>query len=299
MSKKPEKVALCIRGRDDRIFDTVVHTLLIIMSLFFVLPFLNVISQSISESSHVIKGDVYFWPRGFSLEAFEVMFVDSEIPRAFMNSVFVCSVGCVLSVTMTAIAAYPIVFSRAPGRKLYSMLIMITHWFSAGLVPGFIVMTRYGLLDSYAGLILMGLISAYNVLVVKSFYYSIPINLVESARIDGAKEPWILFRLVMPLSKPVLATVAMWVIVQHWNNYLMPSIYLKTPEKFTLQLVLRNMIAAKVMDAETTMASSDTMGLASQIKYAAVVISMLPMLCIYPFFQRFFVKGVMIGAVKG
>ena len=166
------------------------------------------------------------------------------------------------------------------------------------MVPTFVVMSQYGLVDSQWSLILLSLISAYNVLVVRAFYQSIPMSLVEAARIDGGNEIWILFRLILPLAKPVLATVAMWVIVGHWNDYLNASIYLKSSDKYTLQLVLRGMLAERAMNAESAADEWQNLGLGSQLKYATVVISMIPMLCIYPFFQRYFVKGIMIGAVK-
>ena len=287
-----------IQSRDDKVFDAVVHAILIILSLFFLLPFLNVLSLSISESQHVVRGDVYFWPNGLSFEAYREMLDSMDIVRAFLNSVFLAAVGCILSVLFTAIAAYPLVFSNAPGKKAYSIMIMITYWFSGGMVPTFVVMSQYGLVDSQWSLILLSLISAYNVLVVRAFYQSIPMSLVEAARIDGGNEIWILFRLILPLAKPVLATVAMWVIVGHWNDYLNASIYLKSSDKYTLQLVLRGMLAERAMNAESAADEWQNLGLGSQLKYATVVISMIPMLCIYPFFQRYFVKGIMIGAVK-
>lgn len=162
-------------------------------------------------------------------------------------------------------------------------------------MPTFVVVSKYGLVDSYWSLILLSLISAYNVLVIKAYYVGLPKSLVESARIDGANDWLILFRIIIPLAKPALATVAMWIIVGHWNNYLGAAIYIKSPEKYTLQLVLRDMLAqSKLVNGE----GSD-IGESEQLRYAVCTVAMLPMLAIYPFFQRYFVKGVMIGAVKG
>ena len=200
---------------------------------------------------------------------------------------------------MTAMAAYPLVFSDVPGKKIYSLMIMLTMWFDGGMVPTFVTMSKYGLVDNLWVLILLSLVSAYNVMVVKAFYTSLPMSLIEAARIDGANDPYILFRIVVPLAKPVLATVALWVIVGHWNAYLTPLIYMRSDTNYTLQLKLQQLLAGNTMDAESIAENWQIRGLNEQLKYATVVIAMIPMLVIYPFFQRFFVKGVMIGAVKG
>lgn len=299
MQKHQVSKAHGIRSNDDRTMDIIVHTLLILLTLFFLFPFLNVLSLSISESSHVLKADVLFWPRGLSFEAHKKMFNDLTIVHAFGNSVFVAAVGCIFSLLMTAMAAYPLVFSDVPGKKIYSLMIMLTMWFDGGMVPTFVTMSKYGLVDNLWVLILLSLVSAYNVMVVKAFYTSLPMSLIEAARIDGANDPYILFRIVVPLAKPVLATVALWVIVGHWNAYLTPLIYMRSDTNYTLQLKLQQLLAGNTMDAESIAENWQIRGLNEQLKYATVVIAMIPMLVIYPFFQRFFVKGVMIGAVKG
>ena len=296
MEEKPlrsQNAGQAIRGHDDVIFDIVSHSLLILLSLFFLLPFVSVMARSFSSPSHVIRGDVYFWPKDFSLAGYKSVLTGSKFITSFVNTLLLSVGGCVLSLLLTAVAAYPLAFSDAPGKKLYNLLIMITHFFGAGLVPTFVVMSRYQLVDSYWALILLALISAYNVLVIKAFYLGLPMSLVESARMDGANDVFILFRIILPLSKPVLATVAMWIIVGHWNNYLNAAIYIKSPERFTLQLLLREMMSHSALIEE------NNTGAAEQLRYASCAVSMLPMLAIYPFFQRFFVKGVMIGAVKG
>ena len=299
MQKHQVSKAHGIRSNDDRTMDIIVHTLLILLTLFFLFPFLNVLSLSISESSHVLKADVLFWPRGLSVEAYKKMLNDLTIVHAFGNSVFVAAVGCIFSLLMTAMAAYPLVFSDVPGKKIYSLMIMLTMWFDGGMVPTFVTMSKYGLVDNLWVLILLSLVSAYNVMVVKAFYTSLPMSLIEAARIDGANDPYILFLIVVPLAKPVLATVALWVIVGHWNAYLTPLIYMRSDTNYTLQLKLQQLLAGNTMDAESIAENWQIRGLNEQLKYATVVIAMIPMLVIYPFFQRFFVKGVMIGAVKG
>lgn len=295
----PSSTKRMIRSRDDRIMDAVIHTLLIILTLFFLFPFLNVLSLSVSESSHVLKADVLFWPRGLSFTAYEKMLSDTTIVHSFLNTVFVAAVGCICSLIVTAMAAYPLVFTDVPGKKIYSLMIMLTMWFDGGMVPTFVTISKYGLVDSLWVLILLSLVSAYNVMVVKAFYTSLPMSLIEAARIDGANDPYILFRIVVPLAKPVLATVALWVIVGHWNAYLTPTIYLRSSDHYTLQMKLQQLLSGNTMDTESIAENWQFRGLNEQLKYATVVIAMLPMMMIYPFFQRFFVKGVMIGAVKG
>ena len=293
MKTKPWQGSRAIRGRDDVIFDAVAHTLLAILSLFFLLPFINVIALSLSAPEHVIRGDVYFWPKNLSLTGYSKVLTGGKFVTSFANTFLLAVGGCVLSLLLTAVAAYPLVFSDAPGKKLYNLLIMITHFFNAGLVPTFVVMSRYKLVDTYWALILLSLIGAYNVLVVKAFYLGMPRSLVESARIDGANDLLILCRIVIPLAKPALATVAMWIIVGHWNNYLGAAIYIKSPERYTLQLLLRDMMS------QASLIEENNIGISEQLRYASCVVAMIPMLVIYPFFQRYFVKGVMIGAVKG
>lgn len=200
---------------------------------------------------------------------------------------------------MTAVAAYPLIFSDFRFRKLYSILIMFTMWFNGGIVPTYIVMSRYKLVDNMWVLILNSLISAYHVLVLKSFYASIPKEMVESAKIDGANDFRILFQIIIPLSKAALATIALWVIVLHWNDYLNPLIYMRSTENYTLQLIMREMVLSSEISSMFDVGNMDRAAISDQFKNAVVVVVMAPMIIIYPFFQKYFVKGVMVGAVKG
>ena len=203
------------------------------------------------------------------------------------------------------IAAYPLAFGQFYGKKIYSIIIMFTMWFQGGIVPLFLAIQNLGLYDTLWALILNGLISAYNVVIIRSYFDSIPISVVESARIDGANDFTILFRLIIPLSKPVLATVALWVIVGHWNDYMNPLILISSTSKQTLQLKLKSLVLAaesSTSNLSTLSQTTDHKGVAAlstQVKNAVLVVSMVPMIVIYPFIQRFFVSGVMLGSVKG
>ena len=204
----------------------------------------------------------------------------------------------------TCIAAYPLAFAEFYGKKVYTMVIMFTMWFNAGVVPMFLTIRALGVYDTLWALILNTLISAYNVVIIRSYFSSIPYSVVESARIDGANDYQILIRLIIPLSKPVLATVALWIIVGHWNDYMTPLILISSKKNKTLQLVLKEL----VLNAETSTSnlasvnSSNNTGVAAlstQIRNGVLVVSMVPMIAIYPFLQKFFVSGVMLGSVKG
>lgn len=284
--------------REDMVFSVFTHCFLIICSAFFLFPLLNVVAQSFSDNYHIIRGDVILLPKGFNLDAYAKLFSTDVVMSAYLNTILIAVGGCVLGLIMTAVAAYPLVFAEFKMKKIYSAGIMFTMWFSGGLIPTYIVMQRYGLLDSAFSLIFNSLIGAYNVLIMKSYFTTIPSSLIESARIDGASDPFILFRIVIPLAKASLATIALWIIVGYWNDYLTPLTFLKSQEKYTLQLVLRELLNASRMDAETAGGLGQER-LSEQLRYAVVVFSMLPIVAVYPFFQKYFVKGVMIGAVKG
>ena len=288
-----------IRSRDDKIIDAVVYTVLFVLFICFLLPFMNIISLSISNQYAIMSGSVSFLPIGFNLASYIKLINTSIVLQSYKNTVFIAGVGCILSLLMTAIAAYPLVFAKFRFKKIYSIFVMFTMWFSGGMVPTYIVMSKYGLIDNIWVLILNSLVSAYHVLVLKSFYASIPNDLVESARIDGANDIWILFKIVIPLSKAALATIALWVIVLHWNDYLNALIYMRSTDRYTLQLVLRELVISSQANSLFEVANIDSSAISDQLKNAVVVFVMMPMIIIYPFFQRFFVKGVMIGAIKG
>ena len=296
--KRPS-IRSSIYSRDDRIFDTVVLVLLVLLTVCFILPFMNIIALSVSDQYAIMRGDVRFWPNGFDLSSYNKLFTTDSVILSYRNTLIISVTGCGLSLIMTAVAAYPLIFSDFRFRKLYSILIMFTMWFNGGIVPTYLVMSRYKLVDNMWVLILNSLISAYHVLVLKSFYASIPKEMVESAKIDGANDFRILFQIIIPLSKAALATIALWVIVLHWNDYLNPLIYMRSTENYTLQLIMREMVLSSEISSMFDVGNMDRAAISDQFKNAVVVVVIAPMIIIYPFFQKYFVKGVMVGAVKG
>ncbi|MDD3334941.1 MAG: carbohydrate ABC transporter permease [Eubacteriales bacterium] len=293
------------RSTGEKVFNVCNIIFMALLLIFLLYPVLNVLAISMSSETEVMAANVTFYPIGFNPQAYTTIFKDSELWRSIFNSVFVAFGGCAFSLMALCIAAYPLAFGEFYGKKFYSVIIMFTMWFQGGIVPLFLTIQNLGLYDTLWALVLNGLISAYNVVIIRSYFNSIPFSVVESARIDGANDFTILFRLIVPLSKPVLATVALWVIVGHWNDYMNPLILISSTEHQTLQLKLKNLVLAaesSTSNLSTLSQSADHKGVAAlstQVKNAVLVVSMVPMIVIYPFIQRFFVSGVMLGSVKG
>ena len=292
------------RSTGDKIFDAANVIFMFVLLLFFLYPVLNVASISMSAERYVLSASVTFYPKGFDPHVYKTIIGDPEMWNAMLNTFFIAGVGCVLSLVGCCIAAYPIAYGDFYGKKLYTYIIIFTMWFQAGIVPLFLNIQGLGLYNSPWSLILNGLITAYNVTIIRSYFQSIPFSIIESARIDGAGDYRILLQFIIPLSKPVLATVALWIIVGHWNDYLNPLILLSDQKKETLQIFLKRL----VLESETStsnLASANAANnkgvaaLSQQLKNGVLVVSMTPMIILYPFLQKFFVSGVTLGAVKG
>ena len=292
------------RSRGDKIADAVLNVAMLLMLCFILYPLLNMFSISLSNEYAVLRADVTFYPIGFNPQAYDLIFKNQDLWRSFGNSVFVAGVGCVLSLVGLCIAAYPLAYGNFYGKRFYSLFILFTMWFNGGVIPQFLTIRELGLYNTHWALILNMLLSAYNIVIVRSYFQSIPASIVESARIDGANDFLILFKLIIPLSKPVLATVAMWIIVGHWNDYLNPLMFLSDRQNYTLQMILKEL----VLNAESsihnismtgTKQTSGAVALGQQTRNAVLVVAMVPMLVIFPFVQRYFISGVMLGSVKG
>lgn len=292
------------RSRGEKAFSVFNALLMALLLCFFLFPILNMTSISFSDEKAVLRGDITIYPIGFNGQAYRQIFGHGALWTGVMNSVFVAGVGCVLSLFMLCLAAYPLAFAEFHGKKLYNLLILLTMWFNAGIIPTFLNMSALGLQNSLWALIFNSMLSAYYVVIVRSYFAALPMSIVESARIDGANDYTILLRLIIPLSKPVLATVALWVIVGHWNDYLNALLFISDRGKHTLQMVLKEF----VLNAETSVfnvgsvSKQDAVGAAAlgqQMRNAVLVVSMIPMIVLYPFVQRYFIAGVTLGAVKG
>lgn len=288
---------------NDIIVEAVLIFIFIVICIIILYPILNVLAVSLSGDGYVLRGAVTFYPKDFTLAAYKAVLGNKQILKSFGNSIYIAGVGCALSLLATLFAAYPIACCDFPGKKLYTIFVLLPMWFSAGTIPSYLCISKLGLVNSYWSLILSSLIVPYNVLILSSFLKGLPKEILESARIDGAGELKIMFRIVLPLAKASLATIGLWVIAAHWNAYMEPLMYISDFNKFTLQQVLQDIVLnADAVKYELGSATSNTVtgaALADQLKNAVLIVSMIPMLIIYPFIQKYFVKGVTLGAVKG
>lgn len=289
------------RSNGERAFGVFNYIFFIILCAIMVYPFWHVIMSSLSSVEATAKGGVFLWPKGFNLDTYAQVFKDPSIWTGYFTTVLVTIAGTFLGTLFTATTAYPLSKKDLPFSSLMLLLVLFTMLFSGGMIPGYLLMKNLNLIDNRWALILPGLVSAYNVMIMKSFFLTIPESLEESAKIDGATEVTIFWKIVLPLSKATIATIALFTAVGYWNDYFSTVLYITTKEKWALQAVLRYMLTNtnQAMQAAGVTVASATNVTATTIKSASVVIATVPILCVYPFVQKYFVKGVMIGGVKG
>lgn len=266
-----------------------------------VYPFWHVIMMSLSSVEATAKGGVFLWPKGFNLETYAKVFNDPSIWSGYFTTILVTLSGTFFGTLFTATTAYPLSKKYLPFSKTMLLLVLFTMLFSGGMIPGYLLMKNLGLIDNRLSLILPGLVSAYNVIIMKSFFQSLPESLEESAKIDGATEVTVFWKIILPLSKATIATIALFTAVGYWNDYFSTVLYINTKERWALQAVLRYMLTNtnQAMQSAGVSVAAATNVTAATIKSASVVVATVPILCVYPFVQKYFVKGVMIGGVKG
>lgn len=283
------------------ILDIVIYTSLFILVIITLYPVLNVFAVSFSSQNAYNTGTITIFPKEFTIESYKMILSAGVVPRSFKNSVIYTLIGTTVNLMLTASLAYALSRRQLAFRKFYTILIMITMFFGGGLIPSFLLVKSLKLYNTMWALILPGAIGTWNLIVMRSFFEGIPHELEESAYLDGATDVTIFFRIILPLSKASMATIGLFYAVGHWNSWFNSLIYLKDNSKYPLPMILRQIvIQASVSDDLAKM--GDTAGQAINldgIKYATLVCSILPMLLIYPFIQKYFVKGAMIGAVKG
>ncbi len=279
------------------LFDIFLYIIMTFVLVTILYPILHVIAVSFSETAYIVKNEVGILPKGFSLTAYEQVFKNDKIIRSYANTILYTSVGTAFNLLMTAIMAYPLSKSNLVGRNIFIKLVVFTMFFSGGMIPTYLVVKSMGLLNTMWSLIIPNAIWTMDLLILVSFYRGLPISLFESAMLDGASEYQILFRLVLPLSKAALASVGLFYFMGHWNSYFLPLIYLQDAVKFPVQLVLRDMLLKESM---STSHLSATFAIPpAALKNATIFVTMVPVMLVYPFVQKFFVKGVMIGSIKG
>lgn len=285
----------------EKVFYGVNYFLLSLAGLICLLPLLNLASVSLSGKDAVLSGFVTFWPVDSTTESYKLLFDGTPIVNAFFNNVKITVVGVVLSMIFTVFAAYPLSRSWFYGRRPLTLVIVFTMLFNGGLIPTYLVIKQLGLVDSYGALWLPALVSTYNMLIMRSFFESIPDELVEAARMDGAGEWRVLLRIMLPLSVPMIATIALFYGVHYWNAFFNVLIYMNSADKYNMTVLIQQMIKSQsVLQELNTMNQEEVSNITPEgIKAAGIMIMVIPMLIVYPLLQRYFVKGVMIGAIKG
>jgi putative aldouronate transport system permease protein len=283
----------------DRLFDAVNYLVLTLLMLSTLYPFYYIFVVSLSSIGEIAKhGSVMLFPRGFTLEAYSAVMDNPNILKGFRNSVFYVAAGTAINLVMTTFAAYGLSKKWLMGRKIIMFMIVFTMFFSGGLIPGFLVVQKLGLYNTVWALLLPGAMSAWNMILMRTYFMGISENLDEAARMDGANDFQILFRVYLPVSLPILAVMFLFYAVGHWNSWFAASIYLRNRDLYPLQLILREiLIQGRIADfgGDTT---NVTQQVAKNLKYATIIVSTVPILVVYPFIQKYFVKGVMIGSLK-
>ncbi|WP_317964998.1 carbohydrate ABC transporter permease [Paenibacillus sp. CCS19] len=276
--------------------------LLFMLTLCFVTlyPFIYILLASVSDPALMAKyRGMLFFPQGFSLEAYKAVLDNPMITTGYRNTLFYVAAGTVINLIMTTLGAYALSRPNVYFKNHIMLIIVITMVFNGGLIPSFLLINNLGMLNTPWALLLPGAISSFNLIIMRTAFQGIPVSLEESARIDGANDWVILSRIIIPLSMPVIAVMILWYAVGHWNSYFNALVYLRDRELFPLQLVLREILISNSTDNMTTgAAAGDRMDIGITIKYATIIVSTLPILVLYPFLQKYFVQGVLIGALK-
>ena len=282
-----------------KIFTVVVHVVMAVVLIATLVPVIHVISISFSSSNAINRGLVSLWPVEFSLNAYNAIFETGRVMRAFGNSVYYTVLGTAINMLLTTMMAYPLSRTYLTFRKFYNVLILIPMFFGGGLIPTFLNIRSLGMYDTVWAIVLPGAISSWNLIIMRTFFMSLPVELEESAQLDGANEFTIFLRIILPLSMASLATITLFYAVGHWNSWFNAMIYFKSSDSYPLQTILRSIVIENQMSEEIQMDEIANPVSAEGIKYSTLVISMVPMMVIYPFIQKYFVKGVMIGSLKG
>jgi putative aldouronate transport system permease protein len=286
----------------DRIYFTAVYGLTALAVIVALYPFLYVISMSVSEPEAVAAKEVFLWPVGLSSMAYERVFANTSIWNAFYNSAWYTIVGTLGNLIFTVLGAYPLARPRFFARKLFTALFVFTMFFWGGLVPFFVVVTKVGLYNSRWALVVPYLIETWNLVVCRTFFQTLPEELYESAKMDGASELRLLWRITLPLSKQIIAVLALFYGISNWNGWFAAVLFLSSTKLHPIQVYLRNvLIAGQSAEAMMSWAQLGRAAMLSflQLKYALIIVASVPIILVYPFVQRYFEKGVMLGSLKG
>jgi ABC-type sugar transport system, permease component len=283
-----------------RIFQGINALIMTLVVFFTLYPFVYLIAQSFSSEAAVYGGKVSFYPVDFTALTYKVILSKPDFFHYYGNTILYAAVGTLIAVTATSVMAYPLSKDKLRLNKFFIPFVLFTMYFGGGLIPNYILVAKtLDMRDTIWALVIPGAISAFNVILMKTFFASLPNELEESAKVDGLDVYGIFLRITLPLSKPILATITLFVIVGIWNSWFDASLYIQSKEKWPVALYLRQVIETAISPTEIGASSEQANQIAATVKSAAMVLTSLPIICIYPFVQKYFVQGMMIGSVKG
>ena len=290
-------------AKEDKVMYLIIYIITGVLLVALAYPIIFIISASFSSASAVSTGRVFLWPVDFSLKGYEAVFSYKSIWTGYRNTLFYTIVGTFINLAMTLVAAYPLSRPNFQGKKVYMILFVITMFFNGGLIPTYILMTQIHFVNKVWAMLIPGAISVYNLIVTRTFFQNtIPVELLEASKIDGCSDARYFVSILLPLSKAIIAVMALFYAVRHWNSYFSAMIYLRKPELYPLQIILRSILISSNIDL-TQINDPDIIaamqGLTDLLKYSLIVVASIPIIVAYPFAQRYFIKGVMIGSIKG
>ena len=287
-----------------RVFEVFNIIILMCLNIVMLYPFLYVFAASLSSNASVLAGRVSIIPDGFNLEAYKAVFKYKQVWISYRNTIYYTVVGTFINLFLTVCGAYPLSRKYFYGKSVFTFFIAVTMFFSGGLIPTFLVVRKLGLYNTVWALVLPGAISTTNMIIMRTFFQGIPDALEEAAIIDGATDFQVLYKIILPLSLPSIMTIGLFYAVGHWNSWFGAMIYLREMKKYPLQLILRQIVLQnqvnELLSQQAGTTVEETQSLISEtIKFAVIMVAVIPILCVYPFIQKYFVKGVMIGSIKG
>lgn len=288
---------------EDRVYYGLSGIFLTLTLLAVAYPLIFVVSASFSSGTAVSSGQVVLWPVDFSLEGYKAVFRNKDIVMAYRNTIFYTVVGTFINVALVMTCAYPLSRPKLKGKNIFMFLFTFTMFFSGGMIPTYILVKDLGMINTVWSMLIPGALSVFNVIIARTFIQSsVPNELYEAASIDGCSDARYFFKMVLPLSKAVIAVIALFSLVGHWNSYFDALIYLNNRSLYPLQIILREILIVSQIDANMLLDPEKQQQMANAadvLKYAFIVVATVPILCVYPFAQKYFVKGVMIGSLKG
>ena len=266
-----------------------------------IFPLIHMVAVSISETTAVMSGKISFWPKGINFDVYFKILSDPSIYNAYLNTIIYTVVGVAVALFVLTTGAYALSKKRCPFGKQLNILVLITMFFSGGMIPGFLAINWLGMYNTIWAIVLPTAFTAYNMIIMRSFFAAYPAEIEESGRLDGLTDIGVLWYLVLPTSTAVIATIGLFVAVSQWNSFMAPLLYLQDSGKYPLQIILRQIVLQSVVESQGTMGESaqGTQFARDAMNYGTILVSIIPIIAVYPFLQKYFVKGVMIGSVKG